>query len=66
MINITSMTHSVVKLENKHGDRISAYLVEIIDGKYLHLRFKSGTHAYQAIDDIVFISPVKTQPKQVF
>jgi hypothetical protein len=62
MINCTKMVRQVIKAKNRDGDRITALLVEIVDQKYLKLRFRSGVEAYLAIDDIVFISPVKYQP----
>jgi hypothetical protein len=65
MINVNNMVKHVVKIKNKDGDRLSAYLDEIVDDKYLKLRFKSGLEAYLAISDILFISPTKYQPEVV-
>lgn len=65
MIDINNMVKKVVKIKIKDGDRISAYLVEIVDNNFLKLRFKSGIEAYLAISDILFISPAKVQPAEV-
>jgi hypothetical protein len=65
MLNCTDMVKEVVKVKTLDGDRISGYLVEIIDQKYLKLRFRSGVEAFLAINDIAYIAPVQRQPPVV-
>jgi len=65
MIDIKCMVNKVVKIKNKDGDRLAARLLEIVDEKYLKLRFVEGNEAYLLIDDIVFISPTINQPAVV-
>lgn len=62
MINCDKMVKQIIKLKNIDGDRITALLVEIVDQKYLKLRFRNGMEAFMAISDIVFIAPIKYQP----
>ena len=63
MINFSKMMGKVVNTERRDGDRISGRLVEIIDKKYLKLRFRYGAEAYIAIESIDYIAPARYQPE---
>lgn len=63
MMNCETLVGKIIKLKNVDGDRLTARLVEIVDQKFLKLRFRSGMEAFIAINDIVFIAPICHQPQ---
>jgi hypothetical protein len=62
MIDCRNMIGKVVKVRNIDGDIVAARLIEIVDEKFLKLRFRNRMEAFIAINAIDFITPVLHQP----
>ncbi len=63
--DIRKMMKLVIKIRDIDGNRLSGQLIDIVDDRYIKIRFRTGLEALISINDIAFIAPIKNQPAEV-